>query len=50
MGAVQKVGRFDFMGLEPEKAVADAVPLFFVIAALVLLFFAVVGRARQVRD
>ena len=50
IGPMQRVQRLDFMGLEPEKAVAEAVPLIFVGATLILLVLAVVGRTRQVRN
>ena len=38
------------IGLEPEKAVAEAVPLTYVGATLILLVLAVAGRTRQVRN
>ena len=47
---IQEVGRFDFIGLEPEKAVDDAIPLIFLGATLILLVLAGVGRMRQVRN
>ncbi len=50
IGPIEGVTRFDFMGLEPEKAVAEAVPIIFLGATLMLLVLAVVGRTRQVRS
>ena len=50
IGPIEGVTRFDFMGLEPEKAVAEAVPIIFLGATLMLLVLAVVGRTRQVRN
>ena len=49
IGPMQRVQRFDFMGLEPENAFAGGVPLIFVGATVVLLIIAVFGRARQLR-
>ena len=50
IGPMQGVTRFDFMGLEPEEAVAEGVPLIFVGAAVILLVLAVAGRTRQLRN
>ena len=49
IGPIQEVRRFDFMGLEPEAAVNEGVPLIFLGATAVLLVIAFAGRVRQLR-
>ena len=50
IGPMQGVISFDFMGLEPEAAVAEGVPLTFLGASVVLLVTAFAGRVRQIRS
>ena len=47
LGPMQRVHRFDFMGLEPGIAIAQGVPLIFGCAVLILLVLAFLGRKRQ---
>jgi ABC-type transport system involved in multi-copper enzyme maturation permease subunit len=47
IGPMQGVTNLDFMGLEPELAVNDGVPLIFLGATAVLIAVAFAGRARQ---
>ena len=49
IGPMQGVTNLDFMGLEPEAAVAQEVPLIFLGATAVLLLISLGGRARQLR-
>ena len=46
---MQEVTSLDFMGLDPEAAVNEGVPLIFLGATAVLLAMALGGRARQLR-
>jgi ABC-type transport system involved in multi-copper enzyme maturation permease subunit len=50
IGPMQGVTTLDFMGLEPEAAVNDGVPLIFLGAAAVLVAMAFAGRVRQLRS
>ena len=49
IGPMQEVRTLDFMGLEPEAAVNEGVPLIFLGATAVLLVIAFGGRVRQLR-
>ena len=49
IGPMQGVTTLDFMGLEPEAAVNEGVPLIFLGVTAVLLAMALAGRARQLR-
>ena len=49
IGPMQSVQRLDFMGLNPEEAVAEGVPFIFVGVAVALIVLAVLGRRRQLQ-
>ena len=49
IGPMQRVQGLDFMGLDPENAIADGTTLIFIGVIFILLVFAVVGRGRQIR-